>query len=108
MDVKPILDAALAGGGGVFETSTPGQAIRFRQRCYEFRKAYREAIAPAPSPYDALTIPTLPEGARSVFIRPITPKGTFTPAGGPSIEAAPEVDDLLAEAEALKFKLDLE
>ena len=110
-DIKPLMDAALASGGGIYHAPTSGQAVRFRQRAYQFRKAFREAAAPAASPYDRLTIKRLAPGDTKVEIVPISLPGTFTPAEGPPVieTAAPvlEDDELLQAAEALKFKLDL-
>jgi hypothetical protein len=37
-DVAATLSAAVKKGGGKFKLSTPGQAIRWRQRAYYYRK----------------------------------------------------------------------
>lgn len=54
-DIKQILDAALAGGGGKVECTTPGAATKWRHRAYAFRKAYREE-GDGTSPWDGLTL----------------------------------------------------
>lgn len=106
-DIKPILDQCLLSSGGTYNAPTPGNAVQFRHRCYAFRKAYREAVAPAASPYDLLTIRKLPKGATQVVIAPVAAPGTFTPAGGAPIETyqVPDNDPLLDEAAALREKL---
>lgn len=107
-DVKPVLDAALASGGGKYVAPTPGAAVHFRQRAYSFRKAYREACSPNASPYDQLTL-RKPSGCE-VVIAPIALPGTFTPADGtPLNTSAAESDDpLLAEALAVRTNLGLD
>ena len=41
-DCKIALDAAIENSGVRITRTSPGQAIRFRQRCYQFRKAIRK------------------------------------------------------------------
>jgi hypothetical protein len=106
-DIKPILDQCLAHGGGTYEATSPGSAVQFRHRCYTFRKQWREALLGEASPYDRLTIKKLAKGATRVEIVPLRASGTFTPAQGEAIVDLSEDDPLLAEAEALRFKLDL-
>jgi hypothetical protein len=106
-DIKPILDQCLAHGGGVYEAPTPGAAVQFRHRCYAFRKQWREAMAGEASAYDRLTIKKLAKGQKRVEIVPLRASGTFTPAQGEAIVDVSEDDPLLAEAEALRFKLEL-
>lgn len=65
---REALDFALENGGAELSFSTHGQAVKFRQRCYQFRKAF--AKGNPESPYDLLTIPDItrdPE-ARSIRI----------------------------------------
>lgn len=108
-DVKPILDAALAQGGGTYEAPTPGAAVQFRHRCYAFRKAFREASESA-SPYDRLVLRKLRKGETRVRIEPNILPGTFVPAGGTPIEtyAVEDDDPLLDEAAQLRQSLGLE
>lgn len=109
-DIKPILDQCLQHGGGQYTASTPGAAVQFRHRCYMFRKAYREAVAPNASAYDRLVIRKLAEGETTVRIEPLTASGIFTPASGTPItegEVAPN-DPLLLEALRLREELDLD
>lgn len=109
--VKAVLDTALQHSGGVYEAGTYGRAINFRQKAYAFRKAYREAIHPAVSPYEALILREVKKGETSVRIEPDTLPGTFTPASGPALTTPSEpasVDDpLLEDALALRRSLDL-
>lgn len=108
-DVKPVLDAALAHGGGTYEAPSPGAAVQFRHRCYAFRKAFREASESA-SPYDRLVIRKLAKGQTNVVIEPNTLPGTFVPAGGAPIETytVEDNDPLLDEAAQLRKSLGLE
>lgn len=109
-DIKVVLDAALAHGGGTYSAPTPGAAVQFRHKCYTFRKAYREASHLA-SPYDRLIIRKLPKGATEVVIEPNTLPGTFTPAEGPPVEPPSEIladDPLLREALRIREGLDLD
>lgn len=105
--IKAVLDAALAGGGGRYDAPTPGAAVHFRHRAYTFRKAYREACAPGPSPYDRLTIRKLKRGDTSVVIEPMSLPGTFTPTGTGPVEVDEPEDELLAEARRIARELDL-
>lgn len=97
-DVRSVLDAALAHGGGSFECASHGDAIHWRQRAYRFRKLYAEIIgAGRESVYDVLVLPRLAPDSATVRIEVRQSVGIFTPAG-PAIATE---DDLLAEAEAL-------
>lgn len=109
-DIKALLDQCLASGGGSYLAPSAGAAVHFRQRAYTFRKQYREAISPAASPYDRLTLRKVPKGARKVDIEVIKLDGTFTPADGEPVTLAPQIEDddpLLREALALRERLDL-
>jgi len=109
-DIKLVLDQCLAHSGGTYTAPDRGAAVNFRHRCYQFRKQYREAIAPSASPYDMLIIRQVAHGETIVKIEPQTLSGTFTPAGG-SPMATPstveEDDELESMARELKMKLDL-
>lgn len=109
--IKEILDGALAHSGGTFQAESYGAAVKFRQKAYAFRKAYREACAPAASPYEALTLRNINPGETLVRIEPQSIKGTFVPGDGPPLSAPtpeiPEDDELLATARALRENLDL-
>lgn len=73
-DVKAILDAAVAGGGGRYHLPTKGKAVHWRQRAYTFKNlAQRNAQATStvpgytpPTPYDELTF-SLQAGAGDSF-----------------------------------------
>lgn len=104
-DVKQLLDQALRAGGGTYNAPSHGNAVHLRQRCYSFRKAYREASAPNGSPYDALSIRKLAPGQTAMLIEPVRLAGTFTPNEEGKPIAAPEVDELELEAQELRSKL---
>lgn len=105
-DVRQVLDAALAHGGGEFECASYGDAVHWRQRAYQFRKHYAEVMGPkAMSPYDALVLPRLAKDSATVVIQVRQIAGVFRPAGPPV--AVPDEDDaLLLEAEALRRKIE--
>lgn len=110
-DVKEILDKCLHHGGGSYVAPSPGSAVQFRHRCYTFRKAYREAVAPAASPYDRLTIRKLAPGSTRVEIAEARAPGVFIPADGDPVQVEPPVEDddpLFQEAMELRRRLDLE
>lgn len=106
-DVKVVLDAAIASGGGEIDFQTRGEAVRWRQRAYEFRKMYAEVVI-ANSPYDALTLPRIPDESTTVTIRIPTLTGQFRPFGGMPLtfaaETAPIPDDDPAMIAAREFK----
>jgi len=87
-EVRQILDAALANGGGRYECPTHGQAVHWRQRAYKFRKLYAETMATSDSfsmsPYDRLTMPQIPEDSSTVIINIRESIGKFIPNRDPS------------------------
>jgi hypothetical protein len=99
LDVKEVLDQALASGGGVYTLTTHGDAVRWRQRAYEFRKAYAEAMGT--SPYDVLTMPRIPSESCDVVMSILRPRGIFRPAS-----AAPAPTALDAAAAELVAKIE--
>lgn len=112
-DVKQLLDQCLEHGGGAFTAKSPGAAVHFRQRAYTFRKKFREAMDPAASPYDRLTIRKLAKGSVRVEIEVIKLEGVFEPASGEPVRVDPapqisEDDELMQAALALKEKLELD
>lgn len=104
-DVRQILDAALAAGGGEYDLGDYGQAVHWRQRAYRFRKLYAETLGPkAMSPYDVLVLPRLDESSCEVVIGIRQAAGVFKPADD---GLAPTTnDDLLEAADALRRRLD--
>ena len=82
-DVRQILDAALASGGGSFELPSHGLAVHWRQRAYKFRKLYATMLASddsfSMSPYDRLTLPRIDDDSCTVVINVREIIGTFTP-----------------------------
>lgn len=104
-DVRQVLDAALAAGGGTFSCESHGAAVHWRQRAYRFRKLYAETLGPrAMSPYDVLVLPRLPDDGCEVSIVIRQTAGVFTPAHGG--QAPTSNDELLEAAEELSRKLD--
>lgn len=105
-DVKEILDAALAAGGGEYELPDHGKAVHWRQRAYKFRKLYAEVIGGV-SPYDRLTLRRLEPTSSTVIINLIETKGIFRPKS-PLSKPAPLDDELLSEAERIAKDLGLD
>lgn len=102
-DIRAVLDAALAAGGGTFACETHGAAVHWRQRAYRFRKLYAETLGPKTmSPYDVLVLPRLePEGCEvTITIRQTA--GVFTPAN----DAPTSNDELMEAAKELRRKLE--
>lgn len=103
---REVLDKALLSGGVEVTFPSPGDAIKFRQRCYEFRKVWRERCGGEGSPYDRLTLPAIPTGGLTVLIVPPVRKGVVKPLGGPVIAPTPETsDELYDEAITIAGKL---
>lgn len=102
-DIRSVLDAALAAGGGTFRCDSHGAAVHWRQRAYRFRKLYAETLGPrAMSPYDVLILPRLLEDGCEVTIVIRQTAGVFTPH-----EQAPTSnDELLEAAESLRRRLE--
>lgn len=104
-DVRAVLDAALAAGGGTFVCPSHGAAVHWRQRAYRFRKLYAETLGPkAMSPYDVLVLPRLPVGGCEVAITIRQTAGIFTPAN--DALAPTSNDELLEAAEELARRLE--
>jgi len=107
-DVRQILDAALAAGGGSYTCLTHGAAVHWRQRAYKFRKLYAEVLgAKQHSVYDTLTMPRIIDGDTTVHILIRQQAGIFKPNDGTSA-AVLDIDtgdDLFEEAMALAKKL---
>lgn len=110
-DVRQILDAALASGGGTFVLTTHGQAVHWRQRAYKFRKLYAETLSQdkslAMSPYDRLTLPMIPDDSSTVVINVREIVGTFTPNREPytSTEVPVPGDELFEVAQSIAKKV---
>lgn len=103
-DLQPILDAALAAGGGTYTLETYGQAVHWVQRAYKFRKLFAEIYA-TKSKYDLLTMPRIVPGTSTVIIKVNKPSGVFEPAGdGPVTEEIVD-EDLLDFAASLAKKV---
>jgi hypothetical protein len=109
-DVREILDAALRANGGNYKLATHGQAVHWRQRAYKFRKLYAEVHGDhRESPYDALTLPTVPSDSSTVMIRVITKQGTFEPNEEPATfpnDLELFTDDLQEVADEIAKKLE--
>lgn len=91
-DVRQVLDAALASGGGSFELPSHGVAVHWRQRAYRFRKLYAETLASddsfSMSPYDRLTMPRISDDSSTVVINVREIVGNFIPNREPSEASA--------------------
>lgn len=104
-DIRSILDAALAAGGGTFTCDSHGAAVHWRQRAYRFRKLYAETLGlKVMSPYDVLVLPRLPEDGCEVTIVIRQTAGVFTPAN--DAQAPTSNDELLEAAESLRRRLE--
>jgi len=107
MDIKPILDQALATGGGSLTFETHGKAVNWRHRAYAFRKAYAAQLRSGEvSPYDRLSFPKLAPDSRVVRITTHRTDAIFQPdPNGVPIAPAPD-DDLLEFAKRMASGLD--
>jgi hypothetical protein len=104
-DVRQILDAALAHGGGEFECASHGAAVNWRHRAYQFRKLYAETLGPkVMSPYDALVLPRLAPDSNIVTLTIRQVAGTFRPTNPSLADGVPEMGDELFEAAAALAK----
>jgi hypothetical protein len=110
-DVRQILDAAMISGGGEFELPSHGKAVHWRQRAYKFRKLYAQTLASddsfSMSPYDKLSMPTVPEDSSTVIINVREVVGTFTPNREPyePIDVPVPGDDLFDVARSIANKI---
>ena len=110
-DVRQILDAALAAGGGEFKLTTHGQAVHWRQRAYKFRKLYAQTLSAddsfSMSPYDRLTMPTIPDDSSTVVINVREIVGEFTPNREPykPMEVPVPGDELFDVAKGIAEKI---
>jgi len=102
-DVRPILDEALASGGGRYTLSTHGEAVNWRHRAYRFRKLYATLLGEGKeSPYDRISMRKLDHDSCTVILTVARIRGVFEPAG----EAAVEIDDdLMTFAQGLAQEL---
>lgn len=106
-DVREILDAALAAGGGTYTCESHNKAIHWRQRAYRFRKLYAEVHgAKSASLYDRLTMPRIAPEENFVRIILRQQMGVFTPLAGGTPADILTGDDLLDEALALAKRLE--
>ena len=105
---RAILDLVLANGGGTYDCGTYGKAIKFRQRCYEFRKSLQkmEAIrdklnlGDISTPYDPITI-SLEKPSSVLTFRIATPTGVFRTPDGRTIQpTAPTIENEFSSAAA--------
>ena len=104
-DIRQVLDAALAAGGGTFVCETHGAAVHWRQRAYRFRKLYAETLGlRSMSPYDVLVLPRLLKDDCRVIIVIRQTAGMFVPATDGL--APTSNDELLEAAEAIARKLE--
>jgi len=92
--VKPILDAAVAHGGGRYRLESNKAAIRWRLHAYQYRKLVAQS---GPTNYDKLILRV--EGSVVIFgVDAI--EGIFTRPDGsmePLVKRQPEPDDALLD-----------
>lgn len=109
-DVKRILDAALATGGGTYTLASHGLAVNWRHRAYRFRKLYATIHGEDKmSPYDRLTFKAVEADSSTVTIALMgeSQAGVFTPReGGDPLDISVPDEDLLIFAESLKKKIE--
>ena len=105
-DVRAVLDAALANGGGRYKLATKAEATRWRFRAYRFRKLLREETDTY-TPYDNMLLRV---DGPVVFIQTQQITGVLTDLEGKPVEVKEkhplEYDDLLSEALDFSEKLD--
>lgn len=107
-DVKQILDAALAAGGGEYSLPTHGKAVHWRQRAYKFRKLFAEVHhARDMSKYDSIVMPRIEPHETTVRFQIRHVEGEFKPAAGAPVnfDAGPD-DDLLDFASSLAKQIE--
>lgn len=106
-DVRQILDAALAAGGGSYECGTHGQAVHWRQRAYKFRKLYAEILGVGvQSEYDMLVMPRVDPDSSTVDIHIRKQVGVFRAAEEPAMLPTADDDPLFDIATDLASKLE--
>lgn len=92
-DVKRVLDSALPGPAR-YRLATPGKAMYWRQRAYQFRKLFIENAAVESgyiaTPYDNMKLTI--DGC-DVIIETEVPEGELYDAQGRPIQIAPDFDD---------------
>lgn len=116
-DVRQILDAALAAGGGVYSipvvdgdiARAHGAAVHWRQRAYKFRKLYAQTIANdntlAMSPYDKLSMKMVAPNSSDVVITVRQLTGTFKPNNEPYASSVEPEDELFDVARQIADKI---
>jgi hypothetical protein len=93
-DVRPILDEALASGGGRYTLPTHGEAVNWRHRAYRFRKLFATLYGEGKeSPYDRVSMRKLGPDDCTVVLTITQVRGVFEPTG----EDAPAIDDELLD-----------
>lgn len=106
-DIRAVLDAALAAGGGEYDLGDYGQAVHWRQRAYRFRKLYAETLGlDVESPYDSIVIRRVEPDTGLLRIQIRTVAGEFRPIEGGTPVPPTIDDDLLDFANSLAIKLD--
>lgn len=92
LDVIPVLDAAIAAGGGRYTLPTSGQAVNWRQRAYTLRSIMRKAdqarhdkipgYSPS-TPYDGINLSI---DGEAVVIKLLKIQGSLTSLDGVPVE----------------------
>lgn len=128
-DIKPILDAALAAGGGRYRPRNPegvpseAAAHRFRHRAYAFRRAIQAlslqeglGLTPVTTPYDSMVLRIDPEDPTVVLINKPDPQGDLMGLDGeplilgtpPASASSDHEDPLVNEARRQAKELGIE
>lgn len=114
-DIKPILDAALAAGGGVYRPKdrwgnpSPKAAVAWRARAYAFRAALlrhqtSDILGKPSTPYDGMVLRLDDRDPTVVLINKMDPVGELVDFSGralpigPAPREDPFVDPLIEQA----------
>lgn len=104
-DVRPILDEALASGGGRYTLPSHGEAVNWRHRAYRFRKLFATLHGEGKeSPYDRISMKKLGPDDCTVVLTVASIRGVFEPAG--EATASPIDDDLMNFAQDLAKQIE--
>lgn len=106
LDIRPVLDAAVANGGGTYALATAAEAVRWRQRAYGYRKLLWEEAGGIGTPYDKLVI-KLPTGSRICTLT-FNSTGVFSAPNGQVkvLDLAPDGLEEMARDFAKKLTLE--
>lgn len=119
-DVRKVIETARRADGGIFKTASRGEAIRWRQRAYMYRRLLREQLEDSAgnipgyvptTPYDTMKLRVIEAEVHISFGEEI-PGELFTREGDPLTlvdDETPTIDPndpLLLEAKKLAGDVD--